>query len=56
MNDDLAIRIESGIAEITLNRPAQRNALTFSMYEHLRAFCEMAAKDASLRVVIVTGA
>ncbi len=55
MNDDLVIRIESGIAEITLNRPAQRNALTFSMYEHLRAFCEMAAKDASLRAVVVTG-
>lgn len=56
MSDDLLVCVEDGIAEITLNRPAQRNALTFSMYEHLRAFCEGAARDPSLRAVIVTGA
>ena len=56
MAGDLLIHIDSGIAEVTLNRPAQRNALTFSMYETLRAFCETGATDSSLRAIIVTGA
>ena len=56
MAEDLLIHTDGGIATVTLNRPAQRNALTFSMYEHLREFCERAIGDASLRAVIVTGA
>jgi enoyl-CoA hydratase len=56
MNDDILVRIENGVAEVTLNRPAQRNALTFSMYEHIREFCVNAAQDPSLRAIIVTGA
>ena len=56
MADDILIRIENGIAEVTLNRPAQRNAMTFSMYEGLREFCESAAQDSSLRAIIITGA
>lgn len=56
MTDDILVRVDAGIAEITLNRPRQRNALTFSMYEHLREFCESAVNDSSLRAVIVTGA
>lgn len=56
MNEDILVHVDSGIAEITLNRPGQRNALTFSMYEHLREFCDRAAKDETLRAIIVTGA
>lgn len=56
MADDLLIDIQDGIATVTLNRPAQRNALTFSMYEHLREFCEKTLADANLRAIIVTGA
>jgi enoyl-CoA hydratase len=56
MNDDILVRVENGVAEVTLNRPAQRNALTFSMYEHIREFCVRAAQDSSLRAIIVTGA
>jgi enoyl-CoA hydratase len=56
MADDLLVRIDEGIAEITLNRPAQRNALTFSMYERLREFCEAAARDSSLRAIVISGA
>lgn len=56
MNEDLIVSVEGGIALVALNRPAQRNALTFSMYEHIRAFCEKAARDPSLRAIIVTGA
>lgn len=56
MADDLLIDIQDGIATVTLNRPAQRNALTFSMYEHLREFSEKAAADRDLRAIVVTGA
>ncbi|MDE2362864.1 MAG: enoyl-CoA hydratase/isomerase family protein [Hyphomicrobiales bacterium] len=56
MSEDLLVRIDNGIAEITLNRPAQRNALTFSMYERIREFCERTVGDSSLRAIIVTGA
>ena len=56
MADDLLIDIEDGVATVTLNRPAQRNALTFSMYEHLREFSEKAAAEGKLRAIIVTGA
>ncbi len=56
MADDLLIDIQDGIATVTLNRPAQRNALTFSMYEHLREFSEKATADRDLRAIVVTGA
>lgn len=56
MTENLHVTIHDGIAEVTLNRPRQRNALTFSMYERLLAFCEKAALDSSLRAVLITGA
>lgn len=56
MTENLHVEIHDGIAEVTLNRPRQRNALTFSMYERLLAFCEKAALDTSLRAVLITGA
>jgi enoyl-CoA hydratase/carnithine racemase len=56
MNDDLIVSRADGVAVVTLNRPAQRNALTFSMYEHIRTFCGNALHDSTLRAVIVTGA
>ena len=30
---ELLVRIDYGIAHVTLNRPQARNALTFGMYE-----------------------
>ncbi len=56
MSTDMKVHVENGVAEIVLNRPAQRNALTFSMYERLLAFCDKAARDATLRAVLITGA
>ncbi|MFV0281665.1 MAG: enoyl-CoA hydratase/isomerase family protein [Rhodoblastus sp.] len=56
MSENLLIEIRNGVAEVTLNRPRQRNALTFAMYERLLGFCEKAARDSSLRVVLITGA
>ena len=56
MSENLHVEIRDGIAEVTLNRPRQRNALTFSMYERLLGFCEKAALDTPLRAVLITGA
>ncbi|QDX81537.1 hypothetical protein B9N43_09935 [Denitratisoma sp. DHT3] len=55
MSDEL-IRIaeQDGIAIITLNRPAKRNALTLAMYERLGEY--FAAPPPSVRVAILTAA
>ncbi|MEP7105332.1 MAG: enoyl-CoA hydratase [Chloroflexota bacterium] len=41
---------------LTLNRPQARNALTFAMYDRLRAVAEEVNADPEVRVVVVTGA
>lgn len=44
------------IAVITLNRPAQRNALNFDAYDQLETAFRRAASEPEVRCVIVTGA
>ncbi len=56
MSDDLLLSAAGGIARVTFNRPAARNALTFAMYDRLVEFCTEAGHDPSLRAVIVSGA
>jgi enoyl-CoA hydratase len=53
---DLLYEVRDGIGRITFNRPQARNSLTFSMYERLTEICASAGKDASLKVLILTGA
>jgi enoyl-CoA hydratase len=50
------LRIEGGIAAITFDRPAARNAMTWGMYEQLVTACERLSGDASVRVVTFRGA
>ncbi len=45
-----------GIARITLNRPAKLNSFTVAMHEELRDALARIAADASLRVLVLTGA
>lgn len=53
MSDDLIrIEVEDGIATLTLNRPAKRNALNHAMYERLGEF--FAAAPPAVRVAILT--
>ena len=49
-------RRERGIAWITVDRPQARNAMSFAMWARLREVAEELAGDASLRVVVLTGA
>jgi enoyl-CoA hydratase/carnithine racemase len=50
------LRVEGGIASVTFDRPEARNAMTWAMYERLRAICEELREDRSVRVVRFQGA
>lgn len=55
MTADLLYECRDGIARITFNRSAARNALTFAMYDGLARICEQAAEDRSVRALVLTG-
>jgi enoyl-CoA hydratase len=50
------LAIEGGIASVTFDRPEARNAMTWAMYERLRAICGQLREDRSVRVVRFAGA
>lgn len=56
MGEDLLYRIEDGIGIITFNRPDQRNAFTFAMYQQLAETCRAVPTDGSVKAVIMHGA
>jgi enoyl-CoA hydratase len=55
MFQNLLVSTKEGIATITVNRPAVRNALNAPTVEELRRAFEDAKNDASVRVIILTG-
>ena len=50
------LHVEGGISSVTFDRPEARNAMTWAMYERLRAICEQLRDDRSVRVVRFQGA
>ena len=55
--DDLLLRSDAdGICTLTLNRPAQRNALSIGLMEAIIATLDGIKTDQRVRAVIVTGA
>ena len=56
MTDDLLETNSAGIATLTMNRPAARNALTPEMMAGLRESLPRLAADPAVRVVVLTGA
>jgi enoyl-CoA hydratase/carnithine racemase len=56
MTDELLYEIQDGIGRITFNRPAQRNAFTFAMYERLAQICGEIETDTTVKALILTGA
>ena len=55
-SEDILVAIEDGIATVTLNRPSQRNAVSYEGWLELgRVFAELDRED-SVRVVVITGA
>ena len=49
-------RDEDGIAWLTLNRPAQRNALSVALMSALQDEIDAIAKDSKIKVVVIAGA
>ena len=56
MTDELLWEEADGIGCLTFNRPAQRNALTWAMYDGLVEIIERVDADPAMRALIVTGA
>ncbi len=53
MTEDLIHKTDGQIAHVTFNRPAQRNALTFEMYEGLARICD---NPGDVRAIVISGA
>ncbi len=55
MSDKVLVGVEGGVGTITLNRPAQHNAIDFEMWGLLRDAAVRLGADDGVRVVILTG-
>ena len=53
---EVHLKVDGGIASVTFDRPEARNAMTWAMYERLRAICEQLREDRSVRAVRFQGA
>jgi enoyl-CoA hydratase/carnithine racemase len=53
---DLLYEITDAIGWVTFNRPDQRNAMTFAMYEGLAEICANAPTDGSVKSIVIRGA
>ncbi|MGH3355768.1 MAG: enoyl-CoA hydratase/isomerase family protein [Nocardioidaceae bacterium] len=56
MSDQLIVEPDGPLLRVTFNRPAQRNAMTWEMYDGLVEACERADSDDDVRVMVVRGA
>ena len=53
---ELLVESEGGVLTLTFNRPRQRNAMTWGMYEGLYEACERADTDDEIRVMVLKAA
>jgi enoyl-CoA hydratase/carnithine racemase len=51
----IELKVEAGIATLTLNRPEKRNAISDAMRSELIAALEQVAGDAKIRALVLTG-
>ncbi|WNV75356.1 enoyl-CoA hydratase [Geodermatophilus sp. DSM 44513] len=56
MSEDLQVTRDGAVLTVLFDRPEQRNAMTFAMYEGLHAACERADADEDVRVLVLRGA
>ncbi|MBI3085400.1 MAG: enoyl-CoA hydratase/isomerase family protein [candidate division NC10 bacterium] len=54
--ETILLKIEGGVATVTLNRPQQLNALNRQMFRELDEAFEEVATDPAARVLVITGA
>ncbi|KAF0847861.1 enoyl-CoA hydratase/isomerase family protein [Nocardia caishijiensis] len=55
MSSELLVDVRAGVAVLTLNRPAQRNAVTVTMAAELGAALRRCDGDDAVRAVVITG-
>ncbi|MEY3419298.1 MAG: hypothetical protein RJA46_1069 [Pseudomonadota bacterium] len=53
---EVRFELRNGIAFITFDHVAARNAMTVGMYQGLKSICEDLSKNSTARVVILRGA
>jgi len=53
--DHLLYRVESNVARLTINREAQRNAISLEAIELFLKYLDEAEKDENIRVILITG-
>jgi len=56
MTRDILINKSGPVLTVIFNRPRQRNAMTWDMYQGLQEACEQADSDDDLRVMVLRGA
>ncbi|MFQ5960615.1 MAG: enoyl-CoA hydratase-related protein [Candidatus Methylomirabilales bacterium] len=56
MGEELLLVVKNGVAIVTINRPGQRNAVTYEMWKRLGVVMGELADDPKVRVVILRGA
>ena len=56
MDDHLIYEVKDGIGWLTFNRPEQRNALTFAMYDGIAKTCREISADGEIKVLVLQGA
>lgn len=52
---ELLVHTDGPVLTVTFNRPQQRNAMTWAMYDGLVAACEQADHDEAVRVMVLRG-
>ncbi|MEV0103593.1 enoyl-CoA hydratase-related protein, partial [Nocardia sp. NPDC050789] len=55
MSSELLVDVSGGVAVLTLNRPAQQNALTPAMASELGASLRRCDNDDAIGAVVITG-
>jgi enoyl-CoA hydratase len=53
---EVHLQRDGAVARITFDRPAARNAMTWHMYQRLRAICEQLTTEREVRVAVFRGA
>lgn len=56
MSSELLTEVDDSVLRVTFNRPDQRNAMTWAMYDGLVEACERAEADETIRVMVLRGA
>jgi enoyl-CoA hydratase len=56
VSDQLLVERDAAVLRVTFNRPAQRNAMTWEMYEGLAETCELARGDDTIKLMVLRGA